>query len=87
MKSDNSRPFIVQTSTLQVKATGTKFNVLEYDSNPETEVTLVSGKISVNELDNNKNPQLISELNPNQHLVYNRQTKGINTITMTHTDL
>ncbi len=80
VESDNSRPFIVQTSTLQVKATGTKFNVLEYDSDPVTEVTLVSGKITVNELDNNKNLQLISELHPDQHLAYNRQTKVKSTI-------
>lgn len=75
VKSDVSRPFIVQTSTLQVKATGTKFNVHEYGSNPITEVTLVSGKVFVNASDNNKNSKLISELNPNQHLAYNRQTK------------
>jgi len=75
VSSDFSRPFIVQTSTLQVEATGTKFNVQEYDSNPETEVTLVSGKVFVNESGYKKNSQLISELNPDQHLVYNRKTK------------
>lgn len=80
VESDNSKPFIVQTSTLQIKATGTKFNILEHDSDPVTEVTLVSGKITVNELDNNKNLQLISELHPDQHLVYNRQTKVKSTI-------
>ncbi len=80
VKSDNSKPFIVQTSTLQVKATGTKFNVLEYDSDPVTEVTLVSGKVTVNEVDNNKNLQLVSELHPDQHLAYNRQTKIKSTI-------
>ena len=88
MKSDISRPFIVQTSTIQVKATGTKFNVKEYDSNLVTEVTLVSGKIIVNESDDNKNSQLISELNPDQHLDYNRQTKDkVPLLTMTHTDI
>ena len=74
VKSDVNRPFIVQTKTLEVKATGTKFNVLDYDLNPDTEVTLVSGKVFVNKSDNNKNSQLISELNPNQHLNYNKQT-------------
>ncbi len=69
-------PFIVQTSTLEVKATGTRFNVQEYSSNYISEVALVSGKIFVNELDNKKSrSSLIAELYPNQRLTYNRQTK------------
>ena len=75
VESDISRPFIVQTSTLQVKATGTKFDVIDYDSSLITEVILVSGKVFVNESDNNSNPYLISELISNQHFVYNKQTK------------
>jgi ferric-dicitrate binding protein FerR (iron transport regulator) len=75
VNSDVSRPFIVETLTLQIKATGTKFNVQEYDLYPVTEVALISGKVFVNESGNNQNPQLISELYPNQHLSYNRQTK------------
>jgi ferric-dicitrate binding protein FerR (iron transport regulator) len=76
VKSDVTRPFIVETSTLQVKAAGTKFNVQEYNSNPVSEVTLVSGKVFVNESGNKKNSQLISELNPDQHLVYNREIRA-----------
>jgi transmembrane sensor len=79
VKSDVSRPFIVHTSNLQVKATGTKFNVLEYSSNPVTEVTLISGKIFVNK-SKGRDSQLISELNPNQHLDYNIKT-GAKSIT------
>lgn len=75
VESDTSRPFIVITPTLKIRATGTKFNVLDYDLAPVTEVTLVSGKVFVNESSDSKNSQLISELNPNQHLKYNRQTK------------
>jgi transmembrane sensor len=75
VKSDISRPFIVQTPTLQVKATGTKFNVQEYVSNPITEVTLVSGKVFVNESDIEKNSTLFLELHPDQHLIYNKQNK------------
>ena len=75
VESNILKPFIVQTPTIEIKATGTKFNVQEYDSNPITEVTLASGKVIVNESGNYKNPQLISELDPDQHLAYNRQTK------------
>lgn len=75
VECDTKCPFIVETSTLQVKATGTKFDVLEYDSDPVTEVSLISGKVFINEFDNEKNPRLISELDPDQHLFYNRQSK------------
>ena len=75
VESDESSPFIVQTATIMVKATGTKFNVQEYESNMFSEVALISGKVFVSESDNVLNPQLISELSPNQHLTYNRETK------------
>jgi transmembrane sensor len=80
VKSNASKPFIVQTSTLQIRATGTKFDVQEYNSSPTTEVTLVSGEVLVKESDNKINSQVISKLNPNQHLVYNKQTKANNII-------
>jgi len=75
VRSDASKPFIVETPTLKVKATGTKFNVLEYTSEPVAQVTLVSGKVVVNESNPDNDYQLISELKPNQYLSYNRITK------------
>lgn len=81
VRKKNETPFLVQTSTLEVKATGTKFNVQEYSSNNISEVALVSGKIFVNGLDNSKNvSNQIAELNPNQCLTFNRQTKVIQII-------
>jgi ferric-dicitrate binding protein FerR (iron transport regulator) len=74
VESDISRPFIIQTPTLQVIATGTKFNVNDYDSYPLTEVTLVSGSVFVNE-SNNNNQLLNSELKPDQHFAFNRHSK------------
>lgn len=76
VESNKSKPFIVETPTLQIKATGTKFNINEYCDNTVSEVTLVSGKISVNEYNNLSNDYLlISELKPNQYLSFNKQTK------------
>jgi ferric-dicitrate binding protein FerR (iron transport regulator) len=81
VKSDISKPFIVGTSTLDVKVTGTKFDVQAYESNPVAGVTLVSGKVYVYEPNNNtNNSKLISELNPNQHLDYNTNTKTKNIV-------
>jgi len=75
VESDVTRPFIVETATLKVKATGTRFNVQEYLNNPVSEVMLVSGKLTVNESNPEKNFQLISELSPNQYLSFNRDTR------------
>jgi transmembrane sensor len=74
IKSDISRPFIVQSSTLSVIATGTKFNVSDYYSNTVKEVTLVTGKVSVNK-NSDKKPVEIVKLNPDQHLQFNEQTQ------------
>lgn len=75
VKSDLENPFIVETPTLIVKATGTKFNVLDLNSEDETQVSLVSGRVIVKESNPISDYQLISELKPNQHLSYNRNTK------------
>jgi transmembrane sensor len=72
---NHSLPFIVKTSDLTIKATGTKFNVMGYNSDSKSEITLVAGKVSVCELDNKGISTLLRELDPNQHLVYNKSTK------------
>jgi ferric-dicitrate binding protein FerR (iron transport regulator) len=70
VKSDESKPFIVNTQSIAVRATGTKFNVRAFLDQNLTEVSLLSGKVSVfksGETDNST----ISILKPNQHLAYN----------------
>jgi len=76
VESDESKPFVVETPTLQIKATGTKFNVQEYYAHPVSEVMLLSGKITVNASNNSSEDNIsISELKPNQFLSYNRETR------------
>jgi transmembrane sensor len=45
--SNHKKPFVVTTGIIEVKATGTSFNVLAYSDEKITEVTLKSGKIEV----------------------------------------
>ncbi|MGC1392453.1 MAG: FecR domain-containing protein [Bacteroidales bacterium] len=78
VESDIKRPFIVETSSLSVKATGTKFNVSGYDSDNEAEVTLVSGKVEVDLTGDKKNIKS-SKLSINQHLTFNK-TNGTTSI-------
>jgi transmembrane sensor len=76
VKSDKSKPFIVQTSNIAVKATGTKFNVSAYKTEKQISVTLMEGKVTVS---NNKlGPNaLLSELKPNQHIDFDTLTEKI----------
>jgi len=71
VESDLKKPFIVETSSLSVKATGTKFNVSGYTSADETEVTLVSGKVEVRLTDDKGNINS-SKLDINQHFSFNK---------------
>src|ERR1035437_4012353 len=68
--SDVSRPFIVQTQSVSVTATGTKFNVQAYLASRKAQITLVSGKVLVNKEIPGGNTSTIAELKPNQHLIY-----------------
>ena len=71
VQSDITRPFIVKTQSVNVIATGTKFNVQAFSASNETVVSLVAGKVSVNKCDEENNISKIAELTPNQHLIYN----------------
>ena len=71
VESNPRKPFIVETSSLSVKATGTKFNVSGYTSADKVEVTLVSGKVEVS-LTDDKNNITSSKLKMNQHFSFNK---------------
>jgi ferric-dicitrate binding protein FerR (iron transport regulator) len=60
-------PFIVETSHIDVKATGTEFNVSAYDDDDMVVTTLVEGKVIVNEKENEGKTK---EMFPNQILKY-----------------
>ena len=64
---DPDHPFIVKTSNIQVKVFGTRFNVNEDAESNHADVTLVSGKVQILNMDN----VAISELNPGQQFVFN----------------
>ncbi|HLP72933.1 MAG TPA: FecR domain-containing protein [Bacteroidales bacterium] len=74
VKSNEEMPFIVRTKDIVVKATGTKFNILGFNSDQQSEVTLVTGEVSVSDIDINGKDCLISRLVPDQHMIYNKST-------------
>tara|TARA_R110002050_G_scaffold91784_6_gene192534 strand:+ start:15385 stop:16443 length:1059 start_codon:yes stop_codon:yes gene_type:complete len=63
-------PFIVETNQIEVKATGTEFNVNAYPGDKIIETTLVKGKVILYEKTNN---QKIKALDPNESLRYSIQ--------------
>lgn len=44
---DAERPFVVETSRMNVKVLGTRFNVNDYDDNEEVSTTLVNGRVEI----------------------------------------
>ena len=61
-------PFIVETSNLDVKATGTAFNVSAYADDNFVETTLVEGRVVLSDRVSNKD---IKALSPNECLRFN----------------
>lgn len=73
-----SEEFRVITPYFDVKVLGTQFNVIAYDNESTAEVILEKGKVLLL----GKDQEVKEELNPDQHLVYNKSTK-----TLTKTDI
>lgn len=69
---DEEKPFVVQTSKLQVVVLGTEFNVVDHPNEGITEVTLYKGFVKVVSEDE------AIRLEPQQKLVYTHATKTFN---------
>ena len=71
--SHNKRvPFMVNTSDIEVKVLGTKFNLKTYDGESSF-VTLTEGKVLVKSQDNDEQKMM----KPNDHLEFNQQNEFI----------
>jgi ferric-dicitrate binding protein FerR (iron transport regulator) len=68
-----SKEFWVITPYFDVKVLGTQFNVIAYDNESTAEVILERGKVLLL----GKDQKVKEELNPDQHLVYNKSTKTL----------
>jgi transmembrane sensor len=70
VESDASRPFIVHTKRLNVRATGTKFNVNVSSIEKAAQITLVEGKVSVSKNVAGGKTVELSKMMPSQHLAF-----------------
>ena len=69
VKADEENPFIVQLGDLQVKVTGTTFNIKSYADDDEVTVALIEGKVLINK----KHEELV-DLVPGELFTYNKET-------------
>ncbi len=67
---DPIHPFYVNTNELSVKVMGTSFNVSAYASDPNSEVTLIEGKVGIKEIDGER----VAKLIPGQQLAFEKST-------------
>lgn len=65
---NKKQPFYVNNNQLQVHATGTAFDVIAYQDEPELKVILTEGKVNIE----NKQ-QILSQLTPNQQFAWNKE--------------
>ncbi len=73
VKSDVENPFLVGAKDVFVKATGTEFNVLAYDDNPEINVILKEGKVNL--IDNSH--KHLKKMQPGYRLKFNNETQSL----------
>jgi ferric-dicitrate binding protein FerR (iron transport regulator) len=71
---DPKHPFIVKARYLNIKALGTKFNVLAYSGNERVETTLIEGKVVLEQFDKNGTTKSIESMVPGEHVDYNPTT-------------
>lgn len=67
---DSQHPFIVHTSSLDIKVLGTSFTIKSYSQDKTVEATLLKGTIEISRKDNPNGARVI--LKPNEKLVFNK---------------
>lgn len=80
---DKDKPFIVQTSALEIRALGTEFNVSAYPEDNIIQTVLKEGSVAIRGVNATKNEKEII-LKPNQLASFDKKTKnmsisGVNT--------
>lgn len=75
VEKDEDKPFIVKTSSYDVKVLGTEFNVMAYKQSSFFEVSLIKGGVEIS--GNNNQDKVILEPNTRAYMENDRLQKGI----------
>jgi transmembrane sensor len=73
VERDESKPFVISVGDLQIKVLGTSFNVKNYDDENEMEITVRSGRVSVNLNAGSSTPIILIK---DQKLIYSKSTES-----------
>ncbi|MCC5930256.1 MAG: FecR domain-containing protein [Cyclobacteriaceae bacterium] len=73
VQSDSLNPFVVVAENFSARATGTSFNIRSYSEDTHTVVSLMSGRLSVSNLETQKSISLM----PRQKSICNRKTGNL----------
>ena len=73
VKSDKYHPFHIQTNGMNVRVTGTTFNVEAYDTEKSMAVTLVEGQVELR----TQSGKLISKMTPNMLATLNKKNNTL----------
>ena len=71
---DAKHPFIVHTSTMNIRVLGTSFDVKAYAQDREMETTLIHGAVEITRKDAPNAPRIM--LKPNEKLIFHTLTKA-----------
>ncbi|GEO06119.1 anti-sigma factor [Adhaeribacter aerolatus] len=84
---DTNRPFVIKTNGVITRVLGTSFNIKAYEKDPNVEVQVVTGKVSVfkteslntksNAVDNSENATKAVVLVPNQKATFVKSTHNL----------
>jgi len=77
VKKEHPFPFYAKTGNISIKVTGTKFNVKSFPEEQFIETTLLSGRIIIEELNQEEHLKQQVIMNPNQFAVYNKNTNKL----------
>ena len=72
---DTKRPFLVRTTKVTTRVLGTSFNVNAYQKEPQTKVTVETGRVAVTLAGDQQEQREVAQLSPQQELVVNNQNK------------
>ncbi len=79
---NQSKPFVVETKSLEVRVLGTKFDLKAYPDEHQTIATLQEGKIEIQTVKNQKR-----QIVPNEQLVYNNETSTLKVVKINVEDI
>lgn len=70
VEASNEKPFLVKTRHLKVRATGTAFNVMEYEDESIARTVLMEGKVSVSNTGSKNRKNFQTSLTQNEMVTY-----------------